>query len=104
MLLTVVGIISNSNTAIVAGAEFSCLEKQQQEEAAPDQQQDQEHFLMAFEAIVPVFSINVDVDLYAILEAPLLDVIQLKEEVPEVIPANSYFNTLFRFIISTNAP
>lgn len=103
MLLTVIGVVFNSGAKVVSVTESSAVE-QRQESASTDHQQDQDFFVMAYEAIVPVFSVNVDVDLYTLFEAPLLDVIQLIEDTQEVIPASNYFNTLFRFIISTNAP
>jgi hypothetical protein len=61
-------------------------------------------YLVSYEAIVPFFSANVSLDFFTIKQAPLLSEI-LHVDLPKVINFNDiFFQTLFRYIISTKAP
>jgi hypothetical protein len=57
-----------------------------------------------YEAIVPILSVNINLDYFTIQEPTILKEI-LHVDLPKVLTQNdNFFITLFRYIISTKAP
>lgn len=72
-----------------------------------DQQEERsaEHLsTLAYEAIVPIAQLSLVQELYIIADLTLLNEIEMEEVLETPLYFNSYFKTLFRLIISPNAP
>ena len=83
-------------------------EKTQKKMAASDKQEsdpsEERFFLMAYQAIVPVLQIHFDHQHYFTFELPLLEENEFFTLAEKPLFVSSYFTTLFRQIISPNAP
>lgn len=76
----------------------------QNQESSSSEESTPEFFLMAYNAIVPAIQLHVDHDLYFIFDIPLVEENEYQIFSDTVSFVNSYFQTLFRQIISPNAP
>ena len=88
-----------NNTDTVATPDSASTKNQE------DQEGDQEVFkLVAYEAVLPLLQANFLPLQYTVFKVAIQIVNTVEEERTFPLPFISYFNTLFRLIISPNAP
>lgn len=69
-----------------------------------ENQKETEHYLLSYEAVVPMIQFQLDHHFYITFDLPLVEINEFifDLEIPYLV--SSYFTTLFEHIISPNAP